>query len=208
MKVFELKTKKREATGKKDTAKLRKQEMIPCVLYGPGELIHFYAHKNEFKNLIYSPDVFMISLDIDGVKFKSIMKEIQFHPATDEILHIDFFKIEDDKPFAINLPIRLIGTAPGVIKGGRLRNRFRYLNVYGFLADMPDVFEVDISKLEVGQSIKVGSLSHDKLKFLDPVDTQIVAVIVGRAVGTADDEAEEVSDGEGEAEGEGEAAEK
>ena len=204
MKVFELKGKKREATGKKDTNKLRKQEMVPCVVYGAGEVTHFYTHKNEFKDLVYSSEVFMVSLDIDGTKMKSIIKEIQFQPVTDELLHIDFLQIEDNKPFAIDLPIRLVGTSPGVIKGGRMRARRRYVKVFGLLADMPDVFEINISKLEVGQSIKVSSLSDDKLKFLDPADTQIVAVIIGRAIATASDEPEEDA-AEGEAT-EGEAA--
>lgn len=200
MKVFELKTKKREAIGKKDSAKLRKQEMVPCVMYGAGEVAHFYTHKNEFKDLVYSGDVFMVALDIDGKQYKTIMKEIQFHPVTDEILHIDFLNIDEKKPFAINLPIRFVGSAPGVLKGGRMRIRKRYVKVLGLLADMPDSFEISVAKLDVGSSIKVATLSHDKLTFLDPSDTQIAAVIVGRSV--AAEEAEEGAEVDAEGEGE------
>lgn len=212
MKVFELKVKEREKTGKKDTVKLRKQEMIPCVMYGPKDLVHFYAHKNDFKDLVYTNDVYHIKLDMEGKKYDAIMQEIQFHPVTDDILHIDFLQITEDKPFGVRLPVRIVGTAPGVVKGGKLRLRKRYLKVSGLLKDMPESIEIDISTLEVGGGYKVGDLKRDNLTFLDRFDNQVVAVISGRAAAAAmtieepEVEGEEGEEGEGEGEEGGEEA--
>jgi large subunit ribosomal protein L25 len=187
MNVFELKVKAREITGKKDAKKLRKQEMVPCVIYGAKDVKHFYAHKNDFKGLVYTQNVYKVALDIDGAKHEAIMKDLQFHPVTDELLHIDFMEIEDGKSVAMNVPVRLDGTAPGLIKGGRLRFRKRYVKVSGLVTDIPDFIDIDISKLDIGDGIKVGDLTRDKLTFLDKEDQQIVAVISGRAVAAAAD---------------------
>jgi large subunit ribosomal protein L25 len=211
MKVFELKGTKREATGKKDTKKLRKQEMVPCVLYGAGENVHFFTHKNDFKDLVYTNEVFQIKADVEGKEYKAIMQDIQFHPVTDEILHIDFLVIEDDKPFTVSLPIKIVGTSPGVMAGGKLRQRRRYLKVKGLLNDMPDHIDIDISNLQVGGSFKVGDMKADKLSFVDPHQSQILGVISGRAAAAAMEvaEAEEGEEGEeGAAEGEAEGEEK
>ena len=211
MKVFELKAKKREKTGKRETVKLRKQEMVPCVMYGADEIVHFYAHKNEFKDLVYTDNVYHIKLDVDGKNYDAIMQDLQFHPVTDDILHIDFLNITEAKPFAVKLPVKIVGTAPGVVKGGKLRLRKRYLKVQGLLKDMPENIEIDISKLEVGDGFKVGDMSLDNITFLDRHDNQIVAVISGRAAAAAmtieePEAAEEGEEGEGEEGGE-EAAE-
>jgi large subunit ribosomal protein L25 len=208
MKVFELKGTKREATGKKDAKKLRKQEMVPCVLYGAGENVHFFAHKNDFKDLVYTSDVFQIKADVEGKEYKAIMQDIQFHPVSDEILHIDFLVIEDNKPFTVSLPIKIVGTSPGVMAGGKMRQRRRYLKVSGLLNDMPDSIEIDISQLQVGGGIKVGDMKSDKLAFVDPHQSQILGVISGRAAAAAmevaeagDEEGEEGAEGEEAAEG-------
>ncbi|MFO7863055.1 MAG: 50S ribosomal protein L25 [Salinivirgaceae bacterium] len=209
MNVFEVKVKVREVTGKKDAKKLRKQEMVPCVIYGAKDVKHFYAHKNDFKDLVYTQNVYKVALDIDGAKHMAIMKDLQFHPVTDELIHIDFMEIEDGKLIAINVPVRLNGTAPGLMKGGRLRARRRYLKVSGMVADIPDFIDIDISKLEIGDGVKVGDLKRDKLTFVDKEDQQIVAVISGRAVAAAADailDAAEAGDEEADAEGEGEEA--
>ncbi len=207
MKVFELKVKKREKTGKKETVKLRKQEMVPCVMYGAEEILHFYAHKNDFKDLVYTDNVYNVKIDIEGKKYEAIMQDLQFHPVTDEILHVDFLNITDAKPFAVKLPVKIVGTAPGIVTGGKLRLRKRYLIVQGLLKDMPENIEIDISKLDVGDGIKVGDLTRDNLTFLDRHDNQIVAVISGRAAAAAmtiEEPEEATEDEEAEGEGEGE----
>lgn len=198
MKVFELKGKKREATGKKDTKKLRKEEMVPCVLYGSGDNVHFFAHKNDFKDLVYTADVFQIKADVDGKEYKAIMQDIQFHPVSDEILHIDFLIIEDNTPFTVALPVQIVGTSPGVMAGGKLRQKRRYLKVKGLINDMPDKIEIDISKLEVNDGIKVGDVKSDKLTFVDPHQSQVLGIISGRAAAAAM-EIVEADEAEGEA---------
>ncbi len=213
MEVFELKVKNREKTGKKDTKKLRKQEMVPCVLYGEGKNVHFYAHKNEFKDLVYTQNVYITQLDIEGKQHKAVMQEIQFHPVSDEILHIDFFEITDKKPFSVLVPMRIIGNAPGVVtSGGRMRVRKRYLEVKGLLKDIPDTIDIDVSTMEVGDSVLVGDMERKGLEFTDRHDNQILAIISGRAAAAAmtieePEEAEGEEGEEGEAEGAEEAAE-
>ncbi len=206
MEVFELKAKKRENTGKKDTKKLRKQEMIPCVLYGEGENVHFYAHKNEFRDLVYTQNVYITDLDIEGKKHKAVMQEIQFHPVTDEVLHIDFLEVTEDKPFTVRVPMRRVGNAPGVVTGGgKMRVRKRYLSVKGLLKDMPDTIDIDVSEMEVGDSVLVGDMERDGLTFTDRHDNQILAIISGRAAAAAMTIEEPTEEGEGEEGEEGEA---
>lgn len=193
MKTFEINAHKRAEHGKKSTKKLRAESQIPCIMYGGKENVQFYAHENEFRKMVYSDQVFLIELDIDGAKYKAVMKELQFHPVTDKVLHIDFIEVIDGKKTTVELPVRLQGTSAGILAGGKLRLKKRYLKVKGLVTDMPEVLTIDITNLVIGSVIKVSDLSYDNLEILDPAQAMVVGIVTSRlAKGSelGDDEAE------------------
>lgn len=209
MKTIEISVKRRNELGKKSTRKLRAEGNVPCVMYGGEETIHFYAHENSFKDLIYTHHVHMINFNIDGKPHKAILHEIQFHPVTDKILHIDFIEVFDSKTAIVEIPIELTGNSVGIKNGGKLRQRRRLLKVKGLIVDMPDVLEIDITDLDIGHSFKVRDIHLSDLELLDPPQAMVVGVVSSRiaAKGMTIEEpvkAEEV-EAEGEGEGEGEA---
>ena len=210
MKTLEIKGALREGLGKKESKDLRKQGIIPCVMYGGEKNLHFSSHENQFKKLIYTPDVFLVKLEVDGQTFDAVMQDIQFHPVSDNILHIDFVQVFPDKKVTVNLPVRLTGSSVGIRAGGKLRQRRRALKVNGLIKDMPDRLEIDLSDLDIGESMKVGDLSYDNLDVLDPARAMVVGVVSSRLISKGMEEAvpEEVEEVEEEvAEGEaGEAA--
>lgn len=193
MKTFEIKVNKRTEVGKKSTKKLRDDNNVVCVLYGGKENVHFYAHENEFKDIIYTPHVYIVSIDIEGEKHNAVLQDIQFHPVTDKILHIDFVEVFDDKPVTIGIPVELFGNSVGIRNGGKLRFNKRYLKVNGLAKDLPDTLKVDITNINIGDSVKVKDLSYDNLTLLDPLSSLVVAVMSSRlaAKGMADVEEEE-----------------
>jgi large subunit ribosomal protein L25 len=173
---------------------------VPCIIYGGESNINFYTHKNAFKELIYTPDAHLVSLDIEGKKVKAVLKDIQFHPVTDAILHIDFVEVSESKPVTINIPITVIGDSPGVKAGGKLRIKARNLRVKGLINDIPEFLVVDISDLKIGQSIKVGDLTYDKIDLLDSKKDLILSVATSRGIAKdALAEGEESPEAEGEA---------
>ncbi len=180
MKTYKVKAEKREETGKKVSNRLRKSGKVPCVLYGGKENVNFTALHKDFINMIYSPDVFLIEIDLDGKAHKGVVQEIQFHPVTDKILHIDFFEVFDDKPFIVNLPVILTGSSIGIKNGGKLRVSRRYLKVKGLVKDMPDVLNIDITNIRIGETISVGDLSFKNLTLLDPSTAMIMGVVSSR----------------------------
>ncbi len=180
MKTYKVKAEKREETGKKVSNRLRKSGKVPCVLYGGKENVNFTALHKDFINMIYSPDVFLIEIDLDGKAHKGVVQEIQFHPVTDKILHIDFFEVFDDKPFIVNLPVTLTGSSIGIKNGGKLRVSRRYLKVKGLVKDMPDVLNIDITNIRIGETISVGDLSFKNLTLLDPSTAMIMGVVSSR----------------------------
>jgi large subunit ribosomal protein L25 len=182
MKTFNLQASLRKETGKKESKNLRKQDLVPCVLYGGEKNIHFAVVEKAFKNLVYSPDVFLVKLDIDGEKIDAIMKDIQFHPVSDHIIHVDFSQVFTDKSVTVNLPILLTGSSLGMIEGGKLRQRRRYIKVKGLIEFIPDNLEVDITDLDIGDSLKVGDLDYDNLEVLDPSRAMVVGVVSSRLI--------------------------
>lgn len=189
MKTLEIKGALRQGLGKKESKDLRKQEIIPCVMYGGEKNLHFSAHENQFKKLVYTPEVFLVKLEIDGQAFDAIMQDIQFHPVTDSIIHIDFIQVFPDKKVTVNLPVTLTGSSVGIRAGGKLRQRRRNLKVNGLIKDMPDRLEVDLSDLDIGESMKVGDLSYDNLDVLDPPRAMIVGVVSSRLISKGMEEA-------------------
>jgi large subunit ribosomal protein L25 len=203
MKSIELKGDIRTSIGKKDSNRLRSEDKTPCVLYGGKENVHFSVEKQRLKKLVYTPNIYLVDLEIDGAKHKAILKDLQFHPVTDEILHIDFLEIFDDKQVEISIPVSLNGLAEGVKAGGKLQVLNRKLIVKALPKDLPDTLEIDVTKLALGKSIKVGDVSFENIEMLNSKNTVIASVKLTRAAkGMAGGEGEVV---EGEAE-EGEAA--
>lgn len=207
MKTFQLKVQKREKLGKAETKKLRSQDMVPCVLYGGKENIHFYAHENLFKKLVYTPEVYIVEINANGSSHKAIMQEIQFHPVSDKLNHIDFVEVFDDKPVITSIPIQITGSSIGVKNGGKLRQRVRTLKVKGLIKDLPESLPVDITTLEIGDVIKVEDLSFDKLQLLDPQRSMVVSILSSRVAVKSTDEEETPAAAEGTAEGETKAEE-
>ena len=206
MKTLEIKGSLRQDLGKKNSKDVRKQGIVPCVMYGGEKNLHFSAHENQFKKLIYTPEVFLVKLEVDGQTFDAVMQDIQFHPVSDNILHIDFVQVFPDKKVTVNLPVTLTGSSVGIRAGGKLRQRRRSLKVNGLIKDMPDRLEVDLSDLDIGESMKVGDLSYDNLDVLDPARAMVVGVVSSRLISKGMEEAvpeeveevavEEVAEGE------------
>lgn len=192
MKTIKLNGESRTNLGKKGSKALRKQELVPCVLYGNKvENLNFVVVDKELKGLIYSPFSYIVEVSIDGKIHKCILKDIQFHPVSDRILHIDFMNVDDDKPIAIDVPVKITGHSEGVKQGGKLQVLSRKLKVSALLNDLPDELPIDITSLQLGKSICVGDLEFDKFDILTPKSNIICSVKVTRAAMGAAAAAEE-----------------
>ncbi|ADY29596.1 50S ribosomal protein L25/general stress protein Ctc [Cellulophaga lytica] len=203
MKSITITGSKRESVGKKATKALRNAGMVPCVVYGGEQPLHFSAPELAFKDLVYTPNAHTVVIDLEnGEKVNAVIQDIQFHPVSDRIIHIDFYQLFDDKAVTMDIPVRLVGNSPGVRNGGRLLFRKRKLTIKALPAKLPDFFDVDINKLKIGGNIAVSSLVNDDFTILHPDNTVVVQVKSSRNVVAADDEEEE-----GEAEAEAPAAE-
>jgi large subunit ribosomal protein L25 len=192
MKTAQLSGSLRANVGKKDAAALRNAELVPCVLYGQGEQTHFAVKRNDIEKIVFSPEVYQVELEIEGKKAKGIIRELQQHPIKDTIQHVDFLELSETKPVRVGLPVRLTGSSRGVMAGGKLMQVFRRLTVFGLPQDLPDAITLDISKLKIGKSIRVGSIEIPGVKFLDPANAVVVSVKMARgAIKPADDDDDE-----------------
>jgi large subunit ribosomal protein L25 len=181
MKSVELQGTLRDLKGKKASKGLRAQENVPCVLYGNGENNFFYASESQFREIIYTPNVYLINVDLNGKKHKAIIQDIQFHPVTDKLVHIDFLEVSDDKKVVVNLPVTVSGNSQGVKEGGKLSIDKKRLKVRAFVKDMPDVVNIDITTLGMGKTIRIGELSFDKVEFVEPASMPVVSIKATRA---------------------------
>jgi large subunit ribosomal protein L25 len=188
MKSITIKGSKRESVGKVATKALRNAGMVPCVIYGGKSPIHFSAEEKAFKSLVYTPNVYTASLDVDGHKIAAILQDIQFHPVSEKILHVDFYQLFDDKEITMNIPVQLEGTSPGVLNGGSLRFTNRKLKVKALPANLPDFVTANISKLKIGNKLFVTSLSNDNYTFMHPDNTVVVQVRTSRNATLIEDE--------------------
>ncbi len=197
MKTVVIKGQKRETLGKKESKILRAQEIIPAVLYGGEEVIHFSIPFKELRSLVYTPNVFLIDLDIDGEIYPAIMQDIQWHPVEELVMHVDFFKIVADKPIKIEVPVTVSGHAKGIQQGGKLQINLRRLKVKALAKDLPDAINVDVTELELGQSIKVAEVEAEDIELLDTKSNVVVGVNITRLAkaATAEDEAAEEAEG-------------
>lgn len=186
MKTIEIKGSKRTELTKQSIKALRDNEQVPCVLYGNTEPVHFSAALADFKGLVYTPDVHMVNLNVEGKEYLCIMQDIQFHPVTDIIQHVDFLAVEASKPVTINIPVKLTGTSEGVKQGGKLVTKVRRLKVKALAADLPDYVTVDITPLNIGGNIRVRDLNANGVTFLDSPSNVIVGVRMTRNVVAAE----------------------
>ncbi|WP_298062321.1 50S ribosomal protein L25/general stress protein Ctc [uncultured Rikenella sp.] len=181
MKTLEIKGTPRTEFGKKSTNVVRRAGNVPCVIYGGGETVHFSVPAPEFKQLIYTPHSYLVNFDIDGKKELGVMREVQYHPVTGDVLHVDFYRVDENKPVAIDLPVVLTGNSEGVKLGGKLILSKRKLRVSALVKDLPDTVEVDVTELGLGKSIFVGDLHIPGLAILTPASTAVCAVRITRA---------------------------
>jgi large subunit ribosomal protein L25 len=181
MKTFELKGSLRNELGKKTTKAVRKSDSVPCVLYGGDKTVHFQVTNSDLRNLIYSPDIFLVDLDIDGKKVTAILKDIQFHPVKDNILHVDFLEVFENKPIVMEVPVKVEGLAEGVKAGGKLSLEMRKIRVKGLYKNIPEQLTINIENLGLGKTIQIGALSFDNLEILNPKMNVVVAVKLTRA---------------------------
>jgi len=182
MKSVSISGSPRANVGKKDAKALRNAKQVPCVLYGGKEQIHFAVLAADFKNLIYTPDVNLVDLEIAGKKYNAIMQEAQFHKIHDQILHVDFLEIKSGKPVTMNIPVKTTGTSPGVRAGGRLVKKLKTLRTKGLVEKMPDTINIAIDEMQIGNSVRVEDIIIDGLTFLNAPNITVVGVETTRVV--------------------------
>lgn len=185
MKAFSISGSPRANVGKKDANDLRRAGNVPCIIYGGNSQVGFYAPINAFSKLVYSPEVQTVSITVEGKTYNTKIQEIQFHPVSDKILHIDFLELFDDKLASMEIPVKITGVAPGVKAGGKLVTNMRKLKVKALPKHLPDFIEIKIDNLEIGKDVRVGDLNISGVKFLDPASVVVTAVKATRNTATA-----------------------
>ncbi|WP_164109239.1 MULTISPECIES: 50S ribosomal protein L25/general stress protein Ctc [Sphingobacterium] len=185
----------RESVGKRDAKGLRYEGQVPAVLYGGKEQTHLSVSAADLKPVLYTADVIFVELNIDGKKVRAIVQEAQFHPLTDQVTHVDFLELFDDKEVSVNIPIKLTGTSPGVKMGGKLVQKLRNLRVKALPNNLPQEIEVPMESLEVGKSFRVRQVTLENAKVLNNSDDTIVSVIMSRALRQAEQEAAKAAQG-------------
>jgi large subunit ribosomal protein L25 len=188
MKTIEIKGSFRTELGKKSSREIRKTGNVPCVMYGKEKNIHFHAHENSFKNLVYTHEAHLVKLSIEDKEYMAVLKDMQFHPVKDNILHADFIELHDNKPVVINIPIHVTGDSVGVIAGGKLSIKRRNLKVKGLANDLPEALHIDITDLKIHEGIKVGDLSYDKIELLDPKKSMVLTIATSRVAQKTEEE--------------------
>ena len=188
MKEISVSGQKRATTGKKATKELRKEGLVPCNLYGEKkgekglpEALSFAIPAAQLRKVVYTPHVYVVNLTIDGEAHKAVIKELQFHPTTDALLHVDFFEVNETKPITIGIPVKLSGHAQGVRDGGRLSQAVRQLNVTAPYKQIPEVLDIDVTELKLGKAIKVAELNFEGLEIATPAQVVVCSVKATRA---------------------------
>jgi large subunit ribosomal protein L25 len=188
MKTIEIKGSFRTELGKKNSKQIRKTGNVPCVIYQKENNIHFHAHENSFKDLVYTHEAHLVKLSIEDKEYKAVLKDMQFHPVSDKILHADFVEIFENKPVVINIPVKVTGDSAGVIAGGKLSIKRRTLKVKGLAKDLPESLPIDITELKIHEGVKVGELSYDKIELLDPKKSMVLTIATSRIAQKTDEE--------------------
>ncbi len=182
MKTISLTGSPRKTTGRTNAHSLRREGKVPCVLYGGKDIVHFEAVEKDFKNLVYTPDVHMIKLDVGGKQTDAILQGIQFHPITDRIIHVDFLEVLGDKPVVMDIPVKLTGTSVGVKEGGKLLKKLTRIRVKAPISKIPGTIDLNIEPLKIGDYIRIKDLKYEGVTFLHEQSVTIVAVKVTREV--------------------------
>ena len=195
MKSITIKGSERENVGKKATKAVRDAGMVPCVIYGGNQPVHFIADERAFKGLVYTPNAHTVVIELNGGSYNVIMQDIQFHPVSDKILHIDFFQLSDDKEIIMEVPVKITGTSPGVLLGGVLRLNQRRLKVKALPKNLPDFVEASISELQMGNKLYVTKLETNNFKLMHPDNTVVCQVRISRAAMKAAQEAAKAEKG-------------
>jgi len=197
MKEINLTGQLRSDLGKKASKSLRKEGLIPCNMYGIATTdgkpaaFSFTVPMTELRKLIYTPHIYLVNLTVDGKLHTAILKEIQFHPVTDAVLHVDFLEVNEEKPITIGLPVKLVGLAQGIRDGGRMSLSLRKLNVKAPYKSLPEHLDVDVTALTIGKSIKVGQLSYEGLELVTGKDVVVCSIKMTRAASMAAQAAKE-----------------
>lgn len=188
MKEIAIHGQKRETTGKKATKLMRKEGLVPCNLYGEDKdekglpkALAFAASFAELRKVVYTPHVYVVALNIDGKEHKAIIKELQFHPVTDALLHADFYEVNESKDITVGIPVKLNGLAQGVREGGKLNLSIRKIDVTAPYKNIPEILEIDVTNLGLGKAIKVGELSFEGLTLATPAQVVVCSVKETRA---------------------------
>jgi len=197
MKSITINGSQRESVGKKATKALRNAGQVPCVLYGGDKPVHFSAPELAFSKLVYTPNAHTVVIELtDGTTLNAVLQDIQFHPVTDRILHVDFYQLFDDKEIALNIPVELVGNSRGVKNGGVLRKNNRKLRVKALPANLPDIIEIDITNLKIGDKVSVADLNQDKYTLLHSENTVVCQIKTSRTAVVDDEDEEEGAEGE------------
>ena len=185
MKKFQVKGTARPVVGKKESKAIRAKEMVPCVIYGGEKVVHFQAAESEFRKLVYTPKVYQTEIDVDGVIFDAFLQALQFHPVTDRLIHIDFLQVRENVPVKLEIPVRLDGYAKGIQQGGRLKSNLRTLKAKGLPKDFPDEIVIDVTNLNVSESIRVSDVIVPGIEILNAKSVPVATVMVTRAARAA-----------------------
>ena len=180
MRTVSLSGSLRENVGKKDTKALRKAELVPCVMYGGEEQIHFSLAEKDFKQILFTKECFIINITINGKSYNTILQDVQYHPVNDSVLHADFLYVREDKPITVSIPVTLEGSSVGVIRGGKLKQKMRKVSVCGLAKDIPQVITLDITPLNIGDSIKIKDINIANLKMADIATNVVVEILSTR----------------------------
>jgi len=180
MKTYEVKAEAREGNGKKIAKNLRKNGMIPCVLYGGKENVHFSTNDADIQKLIFTPQIYKVQINLENKSYLAILKDIQFHAVSDKILHIDFLEVTENKPVVMEIPVKLEGFAQGVRDGGKLHLNMRKLKAKALINDMKDIFVLNVENLGLGKSIFVSDLKYDNISFMDAPNKAVASIKLTR----------------------------
>jgi large subunit ribosomal protein L25 len=201
MKSITINGSKRESVGKKSTKALRNAGQVPCVIYGGDKPVHFSAEELAFSKLVYTPNAHTVVIALGSDTMNAVLQDIQFHPVTDRILHVDFYQLFDDKEIAMDIPVHVIGKSLGVANGGSLRKNKRKLRVKALPTNLPDFIEADVTRLKIGGKLYITELANESYKFLHPDNTVVCQVKRSRVSIDIDEEEGEEEGEEGTAEG-------
>ncbi len=182
MKTIELKATRREKVGKIATRALRKAGMVPCALYANGEAISLSLPEKEVNKVLYTPDTYLIKLDVNGIVYNAIVQEAQFHPVHEYTMHVDFLKVTEEKPIIVKLPVKLVGSSAGVAIGGKLVQKLRKMTVKGIYTQLPDQVEVDVTPLKLGKSLITGNVPLTGFSLAMRKDVAVASVEIPRAL--------------------------